>query len=136
LSCDNVHETGKFFGIGAARNKVVSELLGFTELAGVDVKHIEVIADEMISYGFLGKISRSGVSARITNALHNMANSAVTKTLVAAAKACSTSLVEGVSPYYLVGDIPRIGSDYNKYMMDIDYIKTNKTTARDILESI
>lgn len=36
------------FGISAARNKVISELLNFNELSSLDARHLELIADEMV----------------------------------------------------------------------------------------
>jgi len=60
--------------------------LSFDELSSVNIKHIELIADEMVSNGYLGKISRTGANKRIHNHLHNLANFGVTKTLSTAAK--------------------------------------------------
>jgi alanine-alpha-ketoisovalerate/valine-pyruvate aminotransferase len=74
ISCDNIDEINKVFGIGAARNKVITELLNFNELSSLDAKHLELIADEMIQSGDLGKISRTGANKRIDNALHSIAN--------------------------------------------------------------
>ena len=65
VSCDNIEEIYNMFGLGAARNKVITELLNFSELANVEKKHLEIIADEMISSGALGKITRTGVDSRI-----------------------------------------------------------------------
>lgn len=74
VSCDNIDEIYKIFGLSAARNKVISELLNFNELASLNSKHIELIADEMIQSGDLGKISRTGANKRIDNTLHSIAN--------------------------------------------------------------
>ena len=74
VSCDNIDEINRIFGLSATRNKVITELLNFAELKDVDLKHLELIADEMIQSGDLGKISRTGANKRIDNALHSIAN--------------------------------------------------------------
>jgi len=86
LTCDNIDETFNILGINAARNKIISELLSFEDLSTLDIKHLELVADEMISSGTLGKISRTGANKRISNALHNMANFGVSKVIEDAAR--------------------------------------------------
>ena len=49
VSCDNIDEMAKMFGVGAARNKIITELLNFHELSTLDAKHLELVADEMVS---------------------------------------------------------------------------------------
>ena len=39
------------FGAESARCKIISELLSFEDLSKIDIKHLEIIADEMISSG-------------------------------------------------------------------------------------
>ena len=51
VACDNIAEMAKMFGIGAARSKIITELLNFNELASLNSKHLELIADEMVSSG-------------------------------------------------------------------------------------
>lgn len=102
-----------FFGTGAARNKIISELLSFEDLSKIDIKHLEIIADEMLANGELGKISRAGAGKRINNSLHAMANFGVAKVAEESARLATHSKVEGISPYLMAGDIPRIGTVYN-----------------------
>ncbi len=126
LSCDNIDEMNKMFGIGAARNKIITELLNFNDLATLDSKHLELIADEMVSSGGLGKISRTGANRRIGNALHSIANFGQSKVLEQAAVSGSKASVESISSALMVGDIPRIGTDFNAVALDVDFIQKNK----------
>ena len=136
LSCDNVDEMHKMFGIGSARNKIITELLNFSDLASLNSKHLELIADEMISSGSLGKISRTGANRRIGNALHSIANFGQAKVLEQAAVNGAKANVETISSSLMVGDIPRIGTDFNPVALDIDFIQKNKLNVMDVVNDM
>jgi hypothetical protein len=127
VSCDNIDEINRVFGLSATRNKVITELLNFGELSDVDLKHLELIADEMIQGGELGKISRTGANKRIDNALHSIANFGQSKAIEAAAVIGSRAHVESISSSLMVGDTPKIGTDFNQVAIDVDYVVRNAT---------
>jgi DNA-directed RNA polymerase beta' subunit len=121
ITSDNIVEVNEFFGITFARNKIISEIMMFDdELAEMHPKHLMIVADEITQSGILSKINRTSISGRTTNPLHNIANCGVSRILENAAKKGQRADVHGISPKFLVGDIPNVGTTYNEIGLDIN----------------
>ena len=63
ISCDNVVMTFKWFGTGAAMMKIANELKALIKDL-LDVKHIYLLASEMIQTGKLTSVENEGLKQR------------------------------------------------------------------------
>lgn len=126
----SIIETEQFFGICAARNKIVVEL--DVVASGGDPRHKYLYADEMTRVGRVVSIERPGLGAREpTDILSRAALSSPAKAFADAATNRICQEVSGVSDRLMTGDVPHIGTLYNKVVVDVNYIRDTVTKVSD-----
>lgn len=129
LDPDQVHsssiiEVERFYGIIAARNKIVIELDVIA--SGGDPRHKFLYADEMTRIGKVVNIERPGLAVREpTDILGRAALSSPAKAYTDAALNRVSQELCGVSDRLLMGDIPKIGTTYNQKYLNVDFVKNN-----------
>ncbi len=129
----SIIETEQFFGICAARNKIVVEL--DVVASGGDPRHKYLYADEMTRVGRVVSIERPGLGAREpTDILSRAALSSPAKAFTDAATNRICQEISGVSDRLLVGDVPHVGTLYNKILVDVAYIRDNVTKVSDFAD--
>ena len=129
LDPDQVHssciiEVERFFGIIAARNKIVVELDVIA--SGGDPRHKFLYADEMTRIGRVVNIERTGLAVREPNdILGRVALASPAKAYIDAAINSIEQEVSGISDRLILGDIPKIGTMYNQKILNIPFIQEN-----------
>ena len=122
---DSIIEIYELLGIEAARNKIIIELMNMMPAA--DNKHYMTYADTMTVTGSVSSIDKSGIEHREKkNVLLNLANSHPLQNLESSAintveASCNTSL----SPSLMVGQMPKVCSNYNKIIINESFIQQN-----------
>ena len=134
--CSSVPEMARLFGIEAARMKIIYELRGL----GVEVeelRHYLLYADEMTHTGTITSIEAGGVKIRgSTDVLLRAGFSAPVNVLTEASINGVSDNVNGITAPLLLGTIPKIGTLYNSFHIDEDFVKKNSRSAASYLEDL
>lgn len=135
VQTDALQERCKFLGIGSACMGVESALRGLVE--GSNPRHYKIYARMMSLTGKLTPIEASGVRARgRTNALLLMGYSSPIAALEKAAVDHVTDDVTGITAPLLIGGVPHVGTLYNTFHVDPEFIRANTTRTDDIIDSL
>ncbi len=110
--CDSVIEFEDIYGIGAARNKVINEMIKTME--GLDRTHATMYADEMCFSGQVTSIQKSGMQKReMANVALRIGFQSPVQVAEDAALNGYVSQVHGVSGPLVVGGVIATGTRYN-----------------------
>lgn len=110
---NSLEEIEQIYGIEAARNKIVSELLTILNET-YNYEHASIYADEMTYNGRITNIQRSGLGKReVDNVLLRASFGDPMKALSQAAINSQTDYLYGLSAQLVVGTAPRFGTTYN-----------------------
>lgn len=135
VQTDAIREVEKSLGIEAARQKIISELRNIIDICYMS--HYLMYADEMTYTGKVTSVERSGLSTREAgNILLRIGFSSPIQTLEEAALNSSEDTITGVTAPLLVGSTPRIGTLYNKFIMNSDFIRKNVKRPDDWLATL
>jgi DNA-directed RNA polymerase beta' subunit len=132
---DAIQETYRVFGIEAARQKVVS---GLRELVdSCNHRHYLTYANEMTYTGRVTSIESSGLKTReASNVLLRIGFTSPVATIEEAAVNSMEDTVSGITAPLLLGSIPRIGTLYNAFHVNAEFVQANVKRPDDILESL
>jgi len=102
---NNVHEIAKTLGIEAAKNALIHEAKGVLEDQGldVDIRHVMLVADMMISTGEVQQIGRHGISGKKSSVLARAAFEITVPNIVDAAVKGESDPLAGVTENVIVG---------------------------------
>lgn len=133
----SIGDTRKLLGIEAARAKIVSEIRAFMEDGTPNLRHLFLNADEMTRTGTVTSVERGGLAAREPgNVLLRMAYGAPVQVVTEAAVAGVRSKVYGPAATQILGGIPRVGTQYNTLVADVDFIRENSRSVDRVLDSL
>jgi DNA-directed RNA polymerase subunit A' len=109
---NNVHEIAKTLGIEAAKNALIHEAKGVLEDQGldVDIRHVMLVADMMISTGEVQQIGRHGISGKKSSVLARAAFEITVPNIVDAAIKGESDPLAGVTENVIVGQSIPIGT--------------------------
>lgn len=134
---NSIIEVHQILGIYAARAKLIQAL---KEISGSDIniKHYTLIADTLTWNGYLSSIERSGVlESNPGNALLAMSYSHPLQSITEAALNKDTSYVTtNISSSLLLGTTPNIGSNYNRIIVNEDFVSKETKKTSDLLVDI
>lgn len=132
----SIIETYRLFGIEAARNKIIIELLNM--MANSDIKHYNIYADVMTSSGVVTSIDKQGIEHREgKNTLLNIGTSHVIQSLENYAINSSTSRTDiGLTAPIMVGMAPKWAANFNKVCLNEEFISNNLNKISDEIDSI
>jgi len=132
---DSIKEIEKIFGITAARNKIINELISVSE--DMNQEHCTIFADEMSYSGSVTSIQKTGLQKR------EMANISLRLSFQNPVQVIQDSAinglidrVSGVSGPLIMGTNPNIGTTYNSLYVNEDFIKENVKSIDNILEDL
>lgn len=131
ITSDNVAEIYEHFGLAAARICIINELHSI--MSDLHYSLFTIIADTMISTGRLTPITPNGPVYRKSSTLLKFSFEKAISVLSEAIKGNVTSGVHGVSSSLVIGQVPNVGSNYNKIIVNAPYIIENtKTIGEDL----
>jgi len=135
IQTNAIKEVQSIFGIGASRNRVITELNSI----GMDSsnRHLMIYADEMTHTGSVTSVERSGLKAREPkNILLRMGYSSPISTLEEATLNNSVDELSGITSSFLIGSTPKVGTKYNEVCFAEDFIKKNVRSADAMLMAL
>lgn len=133
----SIDDTYGFLGIIAARNVIIRELDRFMGSGSPNIRHLSLYADEMTCTGKVTALIPSGIDVRekINIFLRMGTNKPVVVIRKAAIDNVKTTL-NGLSANYIMGRPPSIGTLYNDFQYDAEYISKNHTNITDVFDEL
>lgn len=132
---DAIQEIAAVLGIEAARQAIVTGLRGLID--SINHRHYLIYADEMTFTGRVTSIESTGLKSReASNVLLRMGFTSPLAIMEDAAVTAADDAVTGVTAPLLVGSVPRIGTLYNSFQVNTEFVKANVKRPDDILEAL
>ena len=133
----SIGDTEKIFGIAAARQTIVREVRRFMGSNAPNIRHLLLYADEMTRTGRVTSLEKGGVNLREReNVFLRMAMSAPTQILQDAAASEASGRIYGFAPYIMLGRAPPLGTIWNEFSMDEDYVRANRKSVDSVLDDL
>lgn len=127
-----IQEMAAMFGIEAARHKIISGIRSIVPDLAMALYLTYV--DEMTFTGNVTSIESKGLSAREnSNVLLRAGFSSPLPVLEEAALNCAVDTVSGITAPLMVGSIPRIGTLYNRFFINEEFVRENVKKPEDVL---
>jgi DNA-directed RNA polymerase beta' subunit len=135
VQTESIAETARVYGIEAARIRAASEIRSVVDVC--NYRHYMAYADEMTFTGRVTSISNTGVKARDPdNILLRTGYSGPIRVLEEAALNAVENTISGVTARYMIGDTAQIGTLYNKFHVNEQFVRANVVRADDYLEGL
>lgn len=133
----SIRDTYRVYGIEAARQKLINEIIRFMEDNVPNERHIKIYADEMTLTGAITSIERKGMTIRDgNNVLLRAAYSAPSQVFSNAALENIKGPVHGLSASRLLGGTPRIGTLYSQVSVDDEFVRENALNLNKVADSL
>lgn len=133
---DALEEIQRVFGIVAARQKIVSEMLA----AMTNLNNIQcgLFADVMCFPGFVSNINKTGLEKRDYSSVFLRLSFQMASQVIknAALNGLTDRLKGEVSGKLIVGSNPEIGTAFNSILVNHKFIRENATQAAKVLEDL
>lgn len=132
---DSIEEVEQVYGIVAARNKIINELVTINE--DLNRFHCTVFADEMCYSGQVTSIQRTGLQKREqANITLQISFQNQIQVITNAAINGFVDRINGVSGPLIVGTNPSVGTCYNTLIVNEDFLKENMKKLSSIEEEL
>jgi DNA-directed RNA polymerase beta' subunit len=132
---DSIEEIERVFGLVAARNKIMNELLA--TLKGLNRMHCSIFADEMTFSGAVTSIQKTGLQKRENaNITLRLSFQSPVQVIQDAATNGLIDRIGGISGPLVMGTNPRVGTTYNTMSVNSKFIEENVKTLDTILEDL
>lgn len=129
---DAIQEIYSVYGIEAARQAIISGMRGLID--SINHRHYLIYADEMTFTGRVTSIESTGLKTReASNILLRIGFTSPLGTIEEASITAAYDSVTGVTAPLLVGTCPKIGTIYNTFQVNPDFVKTQVKKADDVL---
>lgn len=133
----SIGDTAKVFGLAAARAAIVREVRRFMGSKAPNARHLGVFADEMTMTGRVTSLERGGIDVRERdNVLLRMSMAAPTQVLQKAAVAGTAGRVYGAAPALALGRPPTLGTTWNEFSMDEDFVRENVQSVDSVFDDL
>jgi DNA-directed RNA polymerase II subunit RPB1 len=133
----SIRDTYRVYGIEAARQKLINEIIRFMEDNVPNERHIKIYADEMTLTGAITSIERKGMTIRDgNNVLLRAAYSAPSQVFSSAALDNVKGPVHGLSANRLLGGTPRIGTLYSRVSVDEEFVRENALDLNKVADTL
>jgi DNA-directed RNA polymerase II subunit RPB1 len=124
----DVWEIYQVYGIEAARNCLIHEIVEVLEYSGTSIsrRHIDLLVDVMTNQGTLVSVDRHGVNKTDSGPLHRASFEETTAQITNASIFNEVDQMTGVSANIMFGQFVPTGTNAFRIALDIDKIKTQK----------
>ncbi len=132
---DSIEEIERVYGITAARNKIINEMM--IALDGLNRIHCTIFADEMCYSGQVTNIQKTGLQKR-ENANITLRVSFQTAIQVIQDAAINGLIdrISGISGPLVLGTNPNIGTTYNTIVVNQQFIEENSKALESTVEDL
>jgi len=136
VQTDAIQEMSAMLGIEAARRAIIAGLDGLA-ISDIDNRHYMMYADEMTYTGKVTSIESSGIKTREnSNVLLRSGYSSPMATLEEAAINGMVDQVVGITAPLVVGSVPEVGSIYNSFYVNEEYVRENVISPDDLIAEL
>jgi len=131
----SVGDTYALLGIEAARSKMINETIGFMANRAPSIAHISLSAGLMSQIGKPTQFERGGIVARGPSDLFTqMIMGDPIRGLTDATAAGLKVTTDNVPAKLILGDIPRIGSKFNRVYVDDKFVEENGISVDKLMD--
>lgn len=132
---DSVIEIERMFGIVAARNKIINELIA--TLGNLNKFHCTIFADEMTYSGNVTSIQKTGLQKReMANITLRLSFQTPVQVIQEAAVNGLVDRIGGISGPLIMGTNPLCGTTYNHFILNEDFIARNKKSLSEAIDDL
>ncbi len=132
---DSEQEMNHLLGISSGQYTIISSMRSIIE--SCTYRHYTVYANEMTHTGRITAIEGSGIKTRENkNILLRMGYGAPIATLEEAAVNCTVDEISGVTAPLIIGTIPKLGTTYNTFVVNEEFVRKNVRQAEDIIGTL
>ncbi len=132
---DSIEEIERVYGITAARNKIINEMM--IALDGLDRQHCTIFADEMCYSGQVTNIQKTGLQKRENaNITLRVSFQTAIQVIQDAAVNGLIDRISGISGPLVLGTNPNIGTTYNAVVVNQQFIEENSKVLESITEDL
>lgn len=126
MQSDNSVDTRNFFGIEAAKQRILASIRGVLAAQNIDFHNYITYADQMVVTGDITGIDKLSIKNReFENILLRISTSHPVQTLLDALNYSVVNKIYGVSAALMVGATPNIGTKYSKVLVNTEFVKNN-----------
>lgn len=137
VTSSSVWDTLRVFGVMAARDKIMRMTRNIMGGDTPNPRHLQIFADEMTRLGGYLNIERGGLNTREPdNVLLRMGYGDPVRTVIDAAVNNVSSKIYGLTASRMVGSLPRVGTRYNTFEIDEEFVIKNTQTIDSALDDI
>jgi DNA-directed RNA polymerase beta' subunit len=132
---DSIEEVEKIFGITAARNKIIHEMV--TAMNVLNRMHCNMFADEMCFGGNVSNIQKTGLQKREkSNVTLRLSFQTAIQVIQQAAIYGLVDHISGVSGPLVMGTNPNIGTTYNAILINQKFLNTVAASVNSITDDL
>ena len=132
---DSIEEIENIYGIVAARNKIINEMM--VTLEGLNRIHCTIFADEMTFSGSVTSIQKTGLQKReMSNVSLRLSFQSPVQVIQDAAINGLADKISGISGPLVMGTSFNIGTTYNSFIVNEDFLKENTKSLSSIVEEL
>jgi len=135
VQSDSIEEIERVFGIVAARDKIINELV--STLSSLNKFHCNVFADEMTYTGNVTSIQKTGLQIREKNNITlRLSFQTPVQVVQDAAINGMTDVIGGVSGPLIMGTNPNVGTTFNSCCINEEFIKASSKGIKSVIEDL
>ena len=132
---DSIDEIERVYGIVAARNKIINEMM--MALDGLNRIHCSIFADEMCYSGQVTNIQKTGLQKRENaNITLRVSFQTAIQVLQDAAINGLTDHISGISGPLVLGTNPNIGTTYNAIVVNRQFLEENSKALESTFDDL
>lgn len=131
---DSILEMVEVFGIRVAKPMIINELRHQVE--GPSYRHYETYGSQMIPTGKVTSVDWHGSGRRDASILLRMSDASPLKIIKEAAVNGLTDSLKGISAPLMLMKPPFVGTLYNTFVLDEEYVKENRLNLSDIVSKL
>lgn len=131
---DSLEEMEQVFGIIAARNKIINEMLIAMESNRI---HSAIFADEMCYSGMVTNIQKTGLQKRENaNITLRISFQTVIQVIQDSAIHGLVDKISGISGPLILGTNPNIGTTYNQVVVNEEFLRENAKSISKVIDDL
>ncbi len=132
---DSVEEIEHIFGITAARNKIIDQLVA--TLKNLNRVHCAIFADEMVYSGSVTSIQKTGLQLReMSNVTLRLSFQTAIQVVQDAAINGLVDRIHGISGPLVMGASPCAGTSFNKLIVNEEFVRANTKTLTEQVDDL
>uniref|UniRef100_A0A6C0LJ14 DNA-directed RNA polymerase n=1 Tax=viral metagenome TaxID=1070528 RepID=A0A6C0LJ14_9ZZZZ len=135
LHIGSVMDTYEYFGIEAARSRIIEQMVTVMEGKSPTYHHLSIYADILTWSGKIKAIERA-IRSEKNKTLGMASGYAASKVLMSAAGMGVEETTNNVTGPVMLGSIPKVGTNYSNIVINTEFVKKHTKSAMDIINDL